>query len=189
MSGSDSFAIVFVHKPTGAVYFYRNNNPIVYSYDVETGCLVFGSTQDTVLAMSTGFEHFGISTYSTLHCVSMEENHLYRIDKDGVFSKGEKIKLPFLAENVKAYGEVDLKKLEMASFFEFRRSVDGPKWDGKRSRYDTSNTSTAVYSQRPTSQPTTFGQFTPNTVFTTIKNGVLCFHVPLKYLDDVTLYA
>jgi asparagine synthetase B (glutamine-hydrolysing) len=100
MSGSDSFAIVFVHKPTGTVYFYRNNNPIVYSYDVETGCLVFGSTQDTVLAMSTGFEHFGISTYSTLHCVSMEENHLYRIDKDGAFSKGEKIKRPFLAENV-----------------------------------------------------------------------------------------
>ena len=76
-----SYACWLLFKPTGSIYLFRHNNPIEIRYDKERKLILFASENDMMEPLRGKTDIIGF--FKSLFTSTIEENKIYRINKDG----------------------------------------------------------------------------------------------------------
>lgn len=81
MSKDDKFSLLIYDKQENKLHWFREDNPLVYSINYETGMIVFGSTTDIVFEMTSTIEtKAGLCVAHASPMYSSNEKELYVLE-------------------------------------------------------------------------------------------------------------
>lgn len=189
LSKQDGFSLVIYDKEEEITYFFRESNPLVWSFDTKTGCMIFGSTVAIIDQLSEAVDTFGLNLSSALMPVSTQENHLMSVTQEGVIERHGEIKLRLTDHVLRNLADEVKNKMDLESFFDVP-IYQTPSYLGSRHGsfpYSGSISERAIHRQGGMSRGSEDSSpgATPR-VFTTIRAGLLRFHGPLVGPGDTT---
>jgi len=178
MAKSDGYSLVVYDKEDKIVYFYRESNPLVYSYDIETSCLVFGSTTDIVMEFANPMKQFGLDIPTLLAPHQTNNNYLMSVKIGEGYKHLGEIKPRTTDTELHSLPEEIKSKMDLDGFFVVKT------WEVEQDRVPR-HRNYAAYgaSGMDYARPTSRGALM---VFTVIKNGLLKFSGPLTYVGEST---
>lgn len=120
---SDKYAVVIYDKVTNKIYWYRHNNPLVFTYDTVRKSIVWGSTSKIISEMDDEVVvNHGIKSSGQGTIWSMLEDALYTIGDDGDFTLEAKIQPCLTTELRSTQFKEEMELLEGETYNErFRR--------------------------------------------------------------------